>query len=405
MSDYLSMLQNRLAEDLNVINITVIGVLGVFMCWLFLIDLTSYSGEHKDFKSILVSTGILGTFIGIFIGLWNFDSGDIENSVPQLLGGLKTAFITSILGMLLAILLSVFQKFKRENIAEDEITALNGISTQLKKLEKLESISKHTETLPLIKEELTTNQQALLRLLAVKLNTIDNSLKEAVKTLAQGATAEIIKALENVIQDFNQNLTEQFGDNFSQLNEAVLNMIEWQKTYRDSVQDFEKQLKQTAETTEMSHKNITNLVGKFISENNNALLKTADITAKNSEQIRNITDNYAQIAEISTTLETVITTNQNQIENLERHLESLAKIGKDAGGITTELANFSNEIQGSLTNQAETLTQLTAEIENQLPATLGTLNESLTSLTKQFASDYENFLKQVSRLMQANNNN
>jgi hypothetical protein len=36
------------------------------------------------------------------------------------------------------------------------------------------------------------------------------------------------------------NLTEQFGDNFKQLNEAVLKMIEWQNTYKNSVQEFEK---------------------------------------------------------------------------------------------------------------------------------------------------------------------
>ena len=62
------------------------------------------------------------------------------------------------------------------------------------------------------------------------------------QTLSKGATEEIIKALQNVIKDFNTNLTEQFGDNFKQLNEAVLKMIEWQNTYKDSVQEFEKQL-------------------------------------------------------------------------------------------------------------------------------------------------------------------
>jgi Mg2+/citrate symporter len=34
-----------------------------------------------------------------------------------------------------------------------------------------------------------------------------------------------------------------------QLNEAVLKMIEWQNTYKNSVQEFEKQLKITAENT------------------------------------------------------------------------------------------------------------------------------------------------------------
>lgn len=43
--------------------------------------------------------GILGTFIGIIIGLLNFNTESIDTSIPVLLGGLKTAFITSIVGM------------------------------------------------------------------------------------------------------------------------------------------------------------------------------------------------------------------------------------------------------------------------------------------------------------------
>ncbi len=45
--------------------------------------------------------GILGTFIGIIIGLLNFNTESIDTSIPVLLGGLKTAFITSIVGMFL----------------------------------------------------------------------------------------------------------------------------------------------------------------------------------------------------------------------------------------------------------------------------------------------------------------
>lgn len=45
--------------------------------------------------------GILGTFTGIIIGLLNFDTESIDTSIPVLLDGLKTAFITSIVGMFL----------------------------------------------------------------------------------------------------------------------------------------------------------------------------------------------------------------------------------------------------------------------------------------------------------------
>ena len=71
----------------------------------------------KDFKSQMVSMGVLGTFVGVFIGLQGFDPADIINSVNDILVGLKTAFFTSIVGMSLSTLLSIVQKFdpKRES--------------------------------------------------------------------------------------------------------------------------------------------------------------------------------------------------------------------------------------------------------------------------------------------------
>lgn len=49
--------------------------------------------------TLLTSSGVLGTFIGIYIGLYSFNVQDIEGSITELLGGLKGAFITSILGI------------------------------------------------------------------------------------------------------------------------------------------------------------------------------------------------------------------------------------------------------------------------------------------------------------------
>lgn len=69
----------------------------------------------KDLKSQIVSVGVLGTFVGIFIGLQAFNPDDIINSVNEILVGLKTAFFTSIVGMSVSTILSIFQKFKSKS--------------------------------------------------------------------------------------------------------------------------------------------------------------------------------------------------------------------------------------------------------------------------------------------------
>ncbi len=99
----LSSLQNVLLDP---VNITFV----VFMFVLTFLELKT----KKDLKSQIVSMGVLGTFVGIFIGLQAFDPNDITKSVNDILVGLKTAFFTSIVGMTLSTILSLIEKFKNE---------------------------------------------------------------------------------------------------------------------------------------------------------------------------------------------------------------------------------------------------------------------------------------------------
>ena len=54
--------------------------------------------------------GIFGTFLGILIGLLQFNPSDISSSVPSLLGGMRIAFITSVTGLFGYIVVNVLVK-------------------------------------------------------------------------------------------------------------------------------------------------------------------------------------------------------------------------------------------------------------------------------------------------------
>jgi len=125
----------------------------------------------KNYKNEIVSLGVLGTFVAVAIGLYHFDVTDIKTSMPLLLEGLKTAFITSGVGIFFSIVIS--------------------------------------------------------------LNRPLHNNKDENNTL-------ILKALEEIVKDFNKNLTEQFGDNFKLLNESVKDMIVWQENYKTQIQNTEK---------------------------------------------------------------------------------------------------------------------------------------------------------------------
>lgn len=104
---FVSSLKEVLLDPINIVFTIIIFLLG------FLDVITG-----KDLKGQIVSVGVLGTFVGIFIGLQSFNPDDITNSVNDILIGLKTAFFTSIMGMSVSTILSVFQTF--QGTKEDE---------------------------------------------------------------------------------------------------------------------------------------------------------------------------------------------------------------------------------------------------------------------------------------------
>jgi len=401
----------------------------IFIVLMSVVDMLTYfpkNIKHIDFKSSIVSVGVLGTFVGVYIGLSEFDANDISASVPPLLEGLQVAFYTSISGMFFALLLTVLQK---ANPGYSELDDDSGVLRDIDdKLDTLDKIQKNTEALPILPNQITSvlyeirdsmvsNNKEMLSMLTIEMGEIKNTLKEATESLAKGATEEIIKALETVISDFNTNLTEQFGDNFKQLNESVINMIQWQENYKSTIESLEAQLKDAMSTFEESidkGQDALNDVFEQFKLNSDKLIESSK---DGHEQIQNsmkesavaleetsgiisgLKDDFSSISEMSSKLGTVIETNQNQISNLEAHLESMSKIGKDANEMTSSIKDFSVEVQDSLTSQSKSLSKMTQELDKQLPEALGKLNKSLSSLTEQFAKDYERFLQLVAKLM------
>src|SRR5690554_1149518 len=98
--------------EAGLMTVSAAAVTDVILVALVLIFLLSYyfkrNHKHQMFTgytpTLLTSLGILGTFVGIVIGLLGFDATDIDSSIAPLLEGLKTAFTSSLAGMLLSII-------------------------------------------------------------------------------------------------------------------------------------------------------------------------------------------------------------------------------------------------------------------------------------------------------------
>lgn len=330
---------------------------------LFLVDLTSsFTRRHRDFRSIIVSVGVLGTFVGVFIGLQGFESADIRGSVPRLLEGMKIAFLTSVVGMGLSVLLSILQKFRSVN-ADDDVDALNQISS---KLDMLEDLQKVENSLNLVRSDIQESQNRIDHNFAETNQTIANALD----SMSRNASEEIVRSLERVINDFNNNLTEQFGDNFKQLNAGVAKMLDWQDNYRDTISSS------------------TQLLDKLTQSLQNSETTLAAVAARNGETLQ-----------VYENLSAIIQTQKQQTETLKAQMTEYSDLGiKAAAAFSTMQSGFGN-IQSGMEAQSNAVAELTQEISKQLPESLRELENTLSGLTNKFARDYQSFLERYRQLL------
>ena len=140
--------------------------------------------QHVDYKSIIVSLGILGTFSGMILGLWHFNTQDIFSSVPRLLEGLKLAFLTSIFGIAVSVFLSVLQAQPEKK--SDTDTVMRDIKQQL-------------ET---ANQKLDTSNQALAVILDN--GTVMRDIKQLLETANQalGVIVDDVKQFKTTYQRY-----------------------------------------------------------------------------------------------------------------------------------------------------------------------------------------------------------
>jgi len=363
-------------------NNILIPLFGIIMLVFAFLDHRSYiKDNHKDFKSIIVSTGVLGTFLGIFIGLIHFDTVNIDKSVPTLLEGLKLAFATSIFGMFLSITLGAIQKRGKEDL-ESELGTLTSINSKVNSLEDIKiGINELIEQIKNFRMEMRDEQLKLRRFVEDQFGQTNATLNKALDELAKGATEEIVTALKDVITDFNRNLTEQFGENFKELNGAVYKLVEWQDKYKSHIETTEGLLNATVTSIENS-------------------AKTLDEIAQRNDEVQIV---YEKLGEIIETYDTLV-------QSLKEQLNQFIEMGKEAKllystiigsqrEIDSQLSDITQKIQSGLSEQSKELSTLTAEIGRKLPESLGELERTLVGLTDRFKDDYSAFLNRFNELL------
>lgn len=310
-------------------------ILAVFLL-AFVLRVLGRKATFTDYApTLLASLGILGTFAGIVIGLLAFNPAAIQESITDLLYGLQTAFFTSIFGVFLSIVFKAFESLlsrheqeiasaaedQTDNSIEGLLTSQNQYLAQIAKsindentdsslvnilklyrsdaadqrkqvINALQSISANQEQQSQIQADSKALLQAITERQEVFANQLWLEMAKVSEALSKSATEQVITALKQVIVDFNNNLTEQFGENFKQLNAAVGALVQWQENYRQQLEQMIEQYTQGVQ----------------------AITQT-------ETSVAHISQESAQIPVVMEKLKSVLDVNQHQLDGLNDHLQ------------------------------------------------------------------------------------
>jgi uncharacterized protein Yka (UPF0111/DUF47 family)/phage-related protein len=413
-----SMLRNLTAAVAT--EVFIYAILAVFLVALVL----GFTRRHDRFlemaPNLLTSLGILGTFVGIVIGLLDFDTNNIDESIGDLLEGLKTAFVTSLVGMLASIALKAADAWKFAPMREAQPTnesvtaghllkALERQDIHLLQLTKAIAGSEEGTLIgqfKLLRSDIADNVAGQLKQLRTDLSEFrTNSAKQQqefegrlfeqlrnfAEMMSKSATEAVIEALRQVIVDFNRHLVEQFGDNFKALDQSVQKLVVWQAEYRGHIEAVQQRIDATL----------------------SAIDRTATATEAISQSLGNANDSITAIStqceRIPGTMEDlkqVLMVNQHQIGELQRHLQAFIEAREKAVQAVPEIKQrmeqLAAELAGSVEKIRTSMHEGALEFGRSIDRTTTAVTEmahAVTGGSEKLTQDLDDAAKQISKSM------
>ena len=310
--------------------VTIIFSLLVLYILYFFVKGKQYSNE-STLGNIASSIGMLGTFVGISIGLWKFNPNDITSSVPLLLSGMKIAFATSIIGMVASIFMkyTALKNEDEENI-DDIMELFNTMILESRNVNNtlIENQKQTNKVLNKVSEIWDTHQENLTKSLKNEILNLNNNT---------------ISKQEELIGEF-----KKLGECFNTLNNGVDNLITWQENYKETIELSTKELENVTQSIHNAETSIESI-------------------SKNSLLIKENNENLSEILkEINKTQDTIIESNKSIIQISNDAKESIPQINKHFENIynlTEESTTYlKTSISKNINNIQEYLEKITEDV-------------------------------------------
>lgn len=335
----------------------------------FLFALITKNQNWKDrAEEVLVTAALVGCLASISIALFHFDPSNPIDSITAFLGDIRFGFILSLTGLGCKLAM--------------------GIANGLRK-----TLTHADINLGHIQDTLLGNQTRQIE----QFDRLNKTLDDFAKRLAEDSTKAIVAALESVVKDFNKNLTEQFGENFKQLNLAVGDLVVWQRQYKDELNTLQQKNSQITESLGNATQHLLE-----ISKSLDQLSGSATNFTQKSEQlttlIYELEKQYALIVQGQESLTKTLSAYEGLPPAVNQKIESMITQLQDGATNLTKTVNEGQEkATGATIKATEELKNNLVSLDKQIKSNL---DSTMNRFGQQLADIIENMALQISDIKQ-----
>ncbi len=321
-----------------------------------LVDTTMHRNELNQVPGMLTGLGILGTFIGLSIGLEHFNTGttaQMTESIEPLMNGIKVAFHTSIFGMVFSL---TFNAIYKRKIYEGE-SAVQSFSHAFKKfvLPDTENngmnqlIALQGEQIVAMDKMYKRMAEELERIIEPQFDRLGKSISEFETIMVRNETEAVRQIVDTFITEMNNSL----GNSFYQLNESVKEQYRSQKEQADLMTDL---LKTTGSSTATLH-TINHETEKLVTTLNSY---TASIQTIQNELQRTL----AGLSAEDKSARDLILQEKNMLIEQANIVSEFKKAISDIGKYSKDTNDHVNEALEEITNGVDYMRKLTDKRNN-----------------------------------------
>lgn len=377
-------IEGLFASQLSSIVLIIIFITFVYSTFTYL-----KSGEARSARfarttpSILVSIGIFGTFLGIFLALLDFDVDNINESIPALLEGLKFAFATSIEGLFFGLIFRTVVLLKPKKISKDKEDA--DVTDLLQKMTEVkDALTSENET------SVVTQIQKFRTDSNDNFKNLKNSFDDFAKQMSENNMKALIEAIQKVMEDFNAKINDQLGESFKELSNSVENLVEWQKNYKAQLEEVHKNLKISTDNIEKTSQTLNSISEsmKTIPENTE---KMKEIIYTVQNQIEYLNDQLSAFSEMRTKA-------IDAMPKIEKNLDEMTSVLNDkVTGIVDQVSNSTEKLDTAIQNQLKNVDEMIKNMSDSQQEALKEINDTLLSQIKGLDESME---KEVTRIIE-----